>query len=57
LWLFSGTDKLAEDSVAGYLAYLAYKTGNDMSAEVYVTGPDEDVNGTFFVYGWGAPPS
>jgi Trypsin-like peptidase domain len=38
----------------GILPYVADK---DMDAAIYVVGPDEDVNYTFFQYDWSAPPS
>ncbi len=58
MWLLSGQTQLAADSAENhFIAIVPYRSGNDMGAEVYVTGPDEEVNGTFFVYGWGAPPA
>jgi V8-like Glu-specific endopeptidase len=36
---------------------LSYKAVQNTEAELYVVGPDSDVNYTFMDYGWSAPPS
>jgi hypothetical protein len=57
LWLYNGKQSLRNDQGSHFSAVVPYKAATDMEAEVYVTAPDENTNLTFFVYGWGAPPS
>jgi hypothetical protein len=40
-----------------WFALLSVVAPKDTDASIYVVGPDEDVNYTFFQYAWNAPPS
>ena len=57
LWLYNGKQHLKSDQGAHYAAGVPYRAGTDIDAELYVTGPDIDMNVTLFIYGWGGPPS
>jgi V8-like Glu-specific endopeptidase len=48
---------VVKDERAVWFPNVSYMPGQDASAEVWVVGPDTDVDYTFGDYGWTAPPS
>ncbi|HYF55536.1 MAG TPA: trypsin-like peptidase domain-containing protein [Salinarimonas sp.] len=57
VYLVSNGQIVAQNAQGNWFPHLTYTAPTDMKAEVYVVGPDEDVNYTLVQYAWGVPRS
>ena len=48
---------VAQQAQRTWFPHFAYASDADVTADVYVVGPDQDVNYTLMQYSWGGPPS
>ena len=52
LYLVKDCQIVAQHAQGRWFPYVSYASDKDISADVYVVGPDEDVSYTFLQYTW-----